>query len=70
MTIDTRKVIDSSVAESLRNLENLGIQSYDRFRKDVLEDRIVSIDEPIKRNNLPLAKNPRLVVKTKQSQQV
>ena len=51
-------------------LENLGIQSYDRFRKDVLEDGIVSIDEPIKRNNLPRAKNPRLVVKTKQSQQV
>ena len=70
VTIDTRKVIDSSVAESLKKLENLGVQCYDRFRKDVLEDRIVSIDEPIKRNNLPLAKNPRLVVKTKQSQQV
>ena len=70
VTIDSRKVLDLSVAHSIRNLQSIGKENFDKFAKDVLEDRIVGIDEPLKRNNLPLPKNPRVIVKSKHSQQV
>ena len=59
-----------SVAQSIRSLQSVGKENFDKFVKDVLEDRIVGIDEPLKRNNLPLPKNPRVIVKSKHSQQV
>ena len=70
VTLDTRKVLDSSVAEALRSLEKVGTECYHSFKKKVLEDRIVSIDEPIKRNNLSLPKNPRVTIKAKQKGKV
>ena len=54
VTLDTRKVLDSSVSEALRNLKSIGDEGYNKFRKNVLIDRIMNIDDPIKRNNLPL----------------
>ena len=63
VTLDTRKVLDSSVSEALRNLKSIGDEGYNKFRKNVLIDRIMNIDDPIKRNNLPLPKNPRLTIK-------
>ena len=70
VTLDTRKVLDSSVSEALRNLKSIGDEGYNKFRKNVLIDRIMNIDDPIKRNNLPLPKNPRLTIKSKHSEKV
>ena len=69
VTLDTRKVLDSSVAESVKSITTLGEENYEKFRKKVLEDRISSIDEPIKRNNLPLPKNPQIAAKTSKTSQ-
>ena len=68
--IDSRKVIESSVSQSLRSLEKVGTDGYKKFKNNVITDRILNINEPIKRNNLPLPKNPRLTVKSKQSGKV
>ena len=54
----------------MKRLTKVGEENYEKFRKNLLEDRIASIDEPIKRNNLPLPKNPRLVIKSKQTTKV
>ena len=70
VTLDTRKVIDSSVSEALKSLNEVGMDGYKKFTKNVLEDRILSIDEPIKRNNLPLPKKPRVPIKSKQKEKV
>ena len=63
-------MLDSSVSEALRNLKSIGDEGYNKFRKNVLIDRIMNIDDPIKRNNLPLPKNPRLTIKLKHSEKV
>ena len=54
----------------MRSLEKVGLEVYEKFKNNVITDRILSIDEPIKRNNLPLPKNPRLTVKSKKSDKV
>ena len=69
VTLDTRKVLDSSVAESVKSITKVGEENYEKFRKNILEDRISTIDEPIKRNNLPLPKNPRIAAKTSKTNQ-
>ena len=70
ITLDTRKVLDLSIAQSMRSLQDIGTENYRNFQRDVLDDRILSIDEPLKRNNLPIPKNPRVVVKSKKSQKL
>ena len=56
--------------QGIQTMKRVGIECYSKFKKNVLEDRIVSIDEPIKRNNLPLPKNPRVSIKSKQKDKV
>ena len=70
VTLDTRKVISQTVAQSITSLKDVGQENYEKFKKDVLEDRIVSIDTPIKRNNLPLPKKPQLKIKLQKTQKV
>ena len=70
VTLHTRKVLDPSVANSINSLEQVGKEGYEAFRKNVLVDRISSIDLTIKRNNLPLPKNPRIAVKSKEKGKV
>ena len=64
VSLDTRKVFDLSIVTSLRTMNELGKKKYESFKKNVLEDRIFKIDEPLKKNNLPLPKNPRHKVKS------
>ena len=70
IAIDSRKVFDSSISQSIRSIINIGKKQYTQFYQNVLEDRTSSIDEPIKRNNFPLPKNPRLKVKSKQTKKL
>ena len=70
LTLDTRKVISQTVAQSITSLKDVGQENYEKFKKDVLDDRIVSIDTPIKRNNLPLPKKPQLKIKLQKTQKV
>ena len=48
VTIDTRKVLDLSVVNSLRKMKALGLENYEKFVRDVIEDRVLSIEEPLK----------------------
>ena len=70
VTLDSRKVLDLSIVQSLRSLVEVGQANYSKFVKDVLNDRISCIDEPLKRNNLALPKNPRVVVKSKKTEKL
>ena len=70
IALDTRKVFDSSVSESVRKILEIGRNQYTEYFKNVFEDRISTIDQPIKKNMLPLPRNPRVKVKTSQSQKI
>ena len=64
IALDTRKVFDSSVSQSIRKILEIGRNQYTEYFKNVLEDRIATIDQPIKKNMLPLPRNPRVKVKS------
>ena len=70
IALDTRKVLDSSVSESVRKILEIGRNQYTEYFKNVFEDRIASIDQPIKKNMVPLPRNPRIKVKSSQSQKI
>ena len=67
LTLDLANVMDQSVVETVRTIEALGKEQFQSYYKFVLVDCTTSIHEPIKRNNLPLFKRPKLNQKPKQS---
>ena len=66
VTLDSRNCVDNSVTTALRALEDIGITQFHDFVKKVIEDRSVSIHQPIKKNSLALFKRPQPKVKSKQ----
>ena len=56
LKLHSRDIADSAVADAIYNIEKLGQDDYDTFVKDRLASQTVSIQEPIKKNNLPLFK--------------
>ena len=50
IALDTRKVFDSSVSESVRKILEIGRNQYTEYFKNVFEDRVATIDQPIKKN--------------------
>ena len=57
--LDSRNCVDESVGIALYALEDIGIQKYQDFVKDVLEDCTQPIHNPIKKNSLALFKRPQ-----------
>ena len=57
VTFDSRNCVDNSVTTALCALEDTGVTQYD-FTKKVIEDRSVSIHQPIKKNSPALFKRP------------
>ena len=68
--LDTGNVLDESVVETVRTIEELGKEQFKSYYKSVLVERTRSIHEPIRKNNLPLFKRPILKSKTKQSKAI
>ena len=58
LVLDTRDIVDTSVAETVRKIEELGKTQFKAFVADRLEKQTVSLFEPIKRNNLALFSSP------------
>ena len=54
LALDTRNVLDVSVANSVREVCNLGKLQYSNYYKEVIIDRQRSIHDLIKKNSLPL----------------
>ena len=70
VTLDSRNCVDESVALAMYTLENTGIKQYQDYVTKVLEDRTVSIHEPIKRNSLALFKRPQVKAISKQGKKM
>ena len=66
VTLDSRNCVDNSVTAALHSLEDTGTTQYHDFVKKVIEDRSVSIHQPIKKNSLAFFKRPQPKVMSKQ----
>ncbi len=58
LVLDTRNCVSDAVIGTVQKIEQLGIEKYQKYVKDVLKDRSVPIQQPIKRNSLALFKRP------------
>ena len=68
--LDSRNCVDESVVCALRVLEDTGIQQYQDFFKNVLEDCTQPIHDPIKKNSLALFKRPQSKVTSKAGKKI
>ncbi|MES9884863.1 MAG: hypothetical protein ABW185_28795, partial [Sedimenticola sp.] len=68
--LNTRICADSAVVETIRTLESLGRTQYLKYVKDVIETRDLPIQNPIKKNSLPLLKTAKSKSSSKSSQAV
>ncbi|CAC5423003.1 unnamed protein product [Mytilus coruscus] len=58
LVLDTKDIASESVIETVRNIKQIGKEQYTSFIKERLEEKTVSIYEPIKRNSLALFSTP------------
>ena len=70
LNLDLQNVMDDSVSETVRSVEALGKDQYQKYRKTVILDCTHSIHNPIKRNALSLFRHPASKPKTKQAKQI
>ena len=53
VTLDRRDCADTSDPKSVKTLDKLGKDQYQKYVQDVIKDRSRSIQNPIMKNNLP-----------------
>ena len=70
LVLDTHDIADKAVAETVRNIENLGKELFNSFVSDRLEKCNVPLSAPIKLNKLPLFSCPPVKAKSLQKQQI
>ena len=58
LKLDSQDVFDTSVAETIRTIEQKGEEQNQRFVVEVLQDDTKGINDPIKRNSFPLPSTP------------
>lgn len=54
LVLDTRDLADSAVIDTIQQIEKLGQYQYNSYVTECLVNKTQHIDDPIKRNNLPL----------------
>ena len=62
--------MDNAVAMSSVTLLQVGKKQYQEYLKEVIKDRTISINSPIKKNKLPLSSKQPSCTKSKQSKTI
>jgi hypothetical protein len=70
LVLDTRNIVDTEVIHTVNHIEKLGQDQYDTFITERLVDQTKPINDPIKRNNLPLFSRPPVREKSRSQQQI
>ena len=68
VAMGSRNCVDDSVKLSLDTLEELGRSQYNEYCTSVINSRVMSVHEPIRRNSLVLFANPKRKIVSKQRQ--
>ena len=66
LVLDTRGIVDPSVAESIKHLTYLGKQQYETYVQERLATREQSVTDTIKQTKLPLFSRPPFGKQSKQ----
>ena len=70
LLLNTRNIADIAVANTVQQIEQLGIKQYEAYVEDRLVKQSTPILDPIKRNNLHLFSRPPLKGKSNKQQQI
>lgn len=70
LVLDTRDIVDTSVGETVRKAEALGVEQYNNFVKERLTECNVPITEVLSKNKLALFSSPPVKCPSKQKMQV
>ena len=58
LKVDSQEACEPVVTESILTLESKGLQQYEAYRKEVLEEGTKSVHDTIKKNSIPLLDTP------------
>ena len=58
LVLNSRDVVDTAVADTVRQMEKLGVEQYETYVEERLVNQTVPITDPIKWNNLHLFSSP------------
>jgi hypothetical protein len=70
LVIDTRDIMDSKVAETVRKIETIGEKQYTKFVEERLQQCTVPITQTLPKNKLPLFSRPPIKTKSRQKAQL
>lgn len=70
LVIDTRDIVDTQVAETVRRTKTLGEEQYTEFVTERLEQCITPVTQTIPKNKLPLFRRLPIMIKSKQKEQL
>ena len=70
LVLDTRDIVDTSVGETVRKAETLGIEQFKNFVEQRLTECTVPITEVLTKNKLPLFSSPPVKCPSKMKMQV
>ena len=63
LVIDTRDIMDTQVADTVRKIETLGKEQYSKFVIERLEQCTTTVTQTIPKNKLPLFSRPPVKIK-------
>ncbi len=70
LKLDNRDCASNDVINTVRTIKKIGKEKYDAYVKNVVVNRSVQIQQPIKKNKLPLFKMPSQKTNTQLKQHV
>lgn len=70
LVLDSKDIMTSAVADTVRNVESLGAQQYKTFVEERLEQRTKPVTDTIHKNKMPLFSHPPVKTHSKQKIQL
>ena len=70
LVLDSRNIVDTAVADTVQQIEQLGLKLYEAYVDERLVNQKIPIYDTIKRNNLHLFSRPPVKGKSSKQQQI
>ncbi|CAG2205900.1 unnamed protein product [Mytilus edulis] len=70
LVLDTRDIVDPKVANTVRNIEQIGNDKYHEYVRERLDKRTTPLSDPIKQNKLHLFSRQELRSESKEKRQI
>ncbi|XP_076078833.1 uncharacterized protein LOC143048849 [Mytilus galloprovincialis] len=70
LVLDTRDIVDPKVANTVRNIEQIGNDKYHEYVRERLDKRTRPLSDPIKQNKLHLFRRQELRSESKEKRQI